>query len=104
MELIIQIKSLLFSFAFGILFSCVVNIFNNKLYNSRLRYQIINACLMSIISCLIYFICIKKINNGIIHIYFIMMIIFGFITEKKLLKINYRIIKIKNKFLVKKQK
>ena len=90
MELSLQIKSLLFSFFFGIIFSIVVNLFSNKLYNTRLRYQIINAFIISIVFCLIYFILIKKINNGVIHIYFIFMILFGFINEKRFIKLASR--------------
>ena len=90
MELSIQVESLLFSFFFGIIFSIVVNLFSNKLYNTRLSSQIINSFIISIVFCLIYFILIKKINNGVIHIYFIFMILFGFIIEKRFLKLVNR--------------
>ena len=101
MALLIQIKSLFFSFSFGIIFSIIVSFFNNKLYNTRIRYQIINAFLISIISCLIYFICVKKINNGIVHIYFILMIILGFYKEKRFLNINQHIKNIVKNFKIK---
>lgn len=97
MALIVQVKSLVFSFCFGIVFSIIVSFFNNKLYNTRVRYQIINAFLISIITCLIYFICIKRINNGIVHIYFILMIIIGFYIEKRFINFSNNIKKVLNK-------
>ena len=94
MDLLVQVKSLVFSFCFGIIFSIIVSFFNSKLYNTRVRYQIINAFLISIITCLIYFICIKKINNGIVHIYFILMIIIGFYIEKRFINLSNNIKKL----------
>ena len=91
MELSLQLKSLIFSFFFGIIFSTTVNLFEKKLYYTRLRFQIGNAFLVSILLCLIYFISLRKINNGIIHIYFIFMIILGFLVEQKFLNIVSRI-------------
>ena len=101
MTLLIQIRSLFFSFSFGIIFSIIVSFFNNRLYNTRIRYQIINAFLISIISCLIYFICVKKINNGIVHTYFILMIILGFYIEKSFLNINKHIKNLVKKIKIK---
>ena len=81
MNLIIQIKSLVFSFLFGILFKFLVDIFDKNLYKVRIRYQIINTFIFCITNSLVYFFIIKKINNGIIHLYFILSIIFGMLFE-----------------------
>ena len=90
MTLIVQIKSLVFSFLFGILFSFLISICEKKLYKVRIRYQIINSCLFCIINALVYFIILKKINNGIIHVYFILSIIVGVIFEHVIIDIIKR--------------
>jgi len=91
MELIIQIKSLLFSFVFGIIFSITTSILEKIIYHKKIIFEIINTFLISIFFCLLYFICIKNINNGIIHIYFIMMVLFGVVLDKYIFKLGYKL-------------
>jgi len=91
MELVTQIKSLLFSFCFGIIFSTIVDIFEKIIYHKKLAFQIINTFLISIFFCLMYFIFIKKINYGVIHVYFILMILIGMFFDKRIFKLGKRI-------------
>ncbi len=101
MELITQIKSLLFSFFFGIVFSMIIDIFEKIIYHKKLTFQIINTFLISIFFCLVYFICIKKINYGVIHAYFILMILLGIFFDKRTLKLGKRIKELVNKIKIK---
>lgn len=91
MELITQIKSLLFSFFFGIIFSIIIDMLEKIIYHKKLTFQIINTFLISIFFCLVYFICIKKINYGVIHEYFILMILIGMFFDKRILKLGKKI-------------
>ena len=78
MNLKIQIISLAFSFLYGVVFSLLVNINYRFLFTKRLFYKIVVTFVFIIDMALLYFIFIKMINNGIIHIYFLLMIILGF--------------------------
>jgi len=106
MELVTQIKSLLFSFCFGIIFSMIIDMFEKIIYHKKLTFQITNTFLISIFFCLVYFICVKKINYGVIHAYFILMILMGIFFDKRIFKLGKRIKvlvrKIKNKIHFKK--
>lgn len=77
----LQLKSLLFSFLFGMFFAICVNI-NYKFINSNKKiFKIIFTFFFTIINILIYFIGLKKINDAYLHPYFILMIILGYIVE-----------------------
>lgn len=78
MNLKLQILSLLFSFSYGIISSYLYNINYNFLYKSTILYRIVINLLFCINLGLVYFILIKIINNGIVHIYFILSLILGF--------------------------
>jgi len=86
MILSIQIYSLLFSFLYGIIFHILLEINYKFLYNDNLILKIIYTTIFIIFNTLLYFICIKKINNGIIHIYFLLSILAGYLVSKLLLK------------------
>jgi hypothetical protein len=79
-ELSIQIKSLIFSFFYGILFFLLLKINYKYIYGCSLIYKIIINLLFVMNNVILYFIILKKINNGIIHFYFILMIIAGYFT------------------------
>lgn len=97
MELTIQIKSLLFSYFYGITFSIIISIFEKFIYHKKVSLQIINALLISILFCLMYFIFIRKLNNGVIHIYFILMVLFGMFCDNRMFELGKRIKKLINK-------
>ncbi len=81
MTLQIQIQTLLFSFLFGICFSAFLT-FNYKLiYHEKKRYKITSTFLLIIGGILIYFIGIRRVNEGIFHPYSALVIIIGFCLE-----------------------
>lgn len=101
MSLIIQIKSLIFSFLYGIFFSVLLDIFDKNLYRVRIRYQIINSFIFCFINSIIYFFILRNINEGIIHIYFVVLLIFGIFLKCYVVKISKVLYKtIKNKYLL----
>ena len=102
MLLITQIKSLLFSFCFGIIFSTTITLFEKIIYHKKLLFQILNTFLISILLCLIYFIYIKKINYGIIHMYFIIMVLIGMFLDIYIFKLGVKLKKIFKKLKHKK--
>lgn len=97
MELKLQIYSLLFSFAFGIFFNLIMLIVN-KLKKSLKNSKITNLFLICIIviNSLVYFLILKTINEGIVHIYFIIMIIIGYFVSQKIVNKHVRTLQPKN--------
>ena len=72
MDLKTQIITFLFSILFGLLFSSLIDIF-----------------LITVLSSLAYFFVLLKLNNAIIHPYYIIAFVVGFLLEiviKKILK------------------
>ena len=81
MSLQIQIQTLLFSFFFGIGFSACLTFSYKLIYHEKKRYKITFTFLLVIGSILLYFIGIRKVNNGIFHPYSALTIIVGFCFE-----------------------
>ena len=75
MILKVQVISLIISFLYGILF-----------YLTTYRYKYYRKIyLIVFLDTLIYFYTLIKVNNGIIHIYMLLMIILGYILIRKIL-------------------
>ena len=86
MNLKIQIFSLLFSFFYGILFSFLF-IFNYKyLFFKKKWVQVVITFLFLIDMALLYFLILKIVNGGMIHLYFYFMIFIGFYISFPILK------------------
>jgi len=98
MNLILQLKSIAFSFCFGIFFYIFVHLSEKYIYSSNKVIKILSSIFVSMCSCLLYFIIIKKINNGIIHFYFILTIILSYYISYKVKTLN--IFKKKNKWFL----
>ena len=79
MSLIIQIQSIAFSFIFGIFYSLLFNFFYNFLFTKRIVDVLYNGIFVLCIYSL-YFYILSKINNGIIHYYFVISLWVGFFT------------------------
>ena len=79
MILKIQIYSILYSFLYGIIFYALLEVNYKIIYESRLFIKIICSLLFLLVNTLLYFIILIKINNGIVHIYFLLSIILGYI-------------------------
>lgn len=92
MSLEIQVKLILFSFIFGAFLSLTIDVNHKYLYSKNFYFQIIFTFFFIIVNTFIYFLCLKRINEGIIHIYSIFCIIFGFFIEhiirKKVVKLK----------------
>ena len=80
MHITTQIKTIIFSIIYGIIFSCLIDV-NHKYLTKTKIINIIITFIFIIISVLIYFILLKNINNGIFNNYEIICIILGFIIE-----------------------
>lgn len=79
MSLEVQIQSLIYSFVYGYFFSFLVNLNYKYLFKSKFVFKIIINILFILDNVLFYYIILKYINKGIIHPYFIIMIILGFL-------------------------
>lgn len=95
MILEIQIKSLVFSFLFGIYFSYMIRINYKYILSLNKLFKILGTLILVFSNMLLYFVILLKINYGLIHIYLILMIILGVYIEYI---INKLIVKIKKKW------
>lgn len=77
-DLKIQIISILFSFVFGVIFYILVFLNKCVLFNVKKYIQIVSTFLFMFDMSLLYFICIRFINDGIMHPYFLLSFLFGF--------------------------
>ncbi len=93
MNLKIQIISLLFSFLFGIFFSLFLIINNKIIYNKFKIVRFFGSFLIVLVSVLLYFIFLQKINNSYFHPYLLLMIILGYFLEDLLHKKIVTIVK-----------
>ena len=81
----IQIKSIIFSFLYGIFFSFVTNLNYKHIYYSKGILRIITNILFIFDNVLIYFILLRYINDGILHYYFLLSLVIGFASVNKLI-------------------
>jgi hypothetical protein len=86
MSLVLQIKSLIISFIYGIFFAIMFNINYKFLFCKKKFNKIIINLFFNIDIFLLYFLILKYINNGIIHIYFLVFVYLGFLLVNKLTK------------------
>ena len=95
MDLNTQILSIIFSFIYGIIVSYLYNLNYNFIYNTSILYKIVINILFCINLGLIYFLLIKVINYGVIHIYFIFSFLAGFLIFVNRYKFLRNFIKVK---------
>ena len=81
MSINIQIKTILFSAFFGIVFSLFLGFNYKYIVGMRKLLSPILTLLFVLVFTLLYFICLNHINYGVFHIYEIFCIIFGFLFE-----------------------
>lgn len=92
MALILQIQSLFLSFLYGIFFSFIFNIAYKFLFTKYLIINIITNLLFSITIFGLYYYFLYVINGGIIHLYFIIVLIISFsIYNKVFVKIRVKL-------------
>lgn len=81
MDLIVQIISMIFSFLFGIFLYFMFIINYKYLFIKRYRLKMLYYMSMFLFVSIFYFIVLKYINNGILHLYFLLLLIFGFLVS-----------------------
>ena len=88
MDLKLQILSILFSFGYGIISSYFI-------HNTTILYKLVINILFCVNLGLIYFILIKVINYGVVHIYFVFSFIAGFVLFVNKYKFLRNVFKVK---------
>ena len=83
MKLNIQIYSFLYSFLFGCGFNLLLELFNKLAVKLSIMLRIILSFLFIFILAGIYFWGLLFINNGVLHIYFLLAILVGYIFVYK---------------------
>ena len=88
MNLKIQIISMAFSLFYGIFLGFFVNLNYRFLFLGSRKKRIFSNFLFFTFAGILYFIILKKINNAILHYYFLLLFLMGFslyfyIKEKK---------------------
>lgn len=77
MNLKIQLLSFGYSFVFGLIFSGLVRFNYKVLFFTKKHIQILGNFLFLLDVSLLYFLGIRYINNGILHIYFLILLLMG---------------------------
>ena len=80
----IQIKSIVFSFLYGIFFSFLLNINYKFIYYSKGIIKILINIFFIVDNVFLYFILLRFINNGIVHFYFLLSLFLGFLSVNKM--------------------
>lgn len=83
MNLEIQIQSLVYSFLFGLFFSFSFNINYKYLFSYNKGIKFIFTPIFTTFHTIIYFFLLKKINDGILNYYFLLLFLFGFLIGNK---------------------
>ena len=78
MILKLQLYSLICSFIFGIFVYLTLGLIHKLIYSNNVYVKIFFSLIYSLVISIIYFIILLNINNGIIHIYFLLMVIAGY--------------------------
>lgn len=78
MNLELQIQSLSISFTYGLFLSLTYNLLYFLLYYKNKIMKIIFNIIFTLLNVLLYFNIMLLINNGSIHIYFLIILIVGF--------------------------
>ena len=79
MNLNVQLNSLIFSFLFGMFFYFLLDLFNRINYKSKLVFKIIFSFFFVFIITLLYFIILLYVNNGFLHVYFLISVLVGYL-------------------------
>ena len=88
MVLNLQLKSLIISFIYGIILAYLIKLHYKYLFKGKLILRIIVTILFVLDNFLLYFLLLKFINNASFHIYFIFLIIMGYMLGYKLVNKN----------------
>lgn len=83
MSLNVQILSFVYSLFFGLIFSYFYSFFYKLFFKTKFIYKILVNFLFVLDFLLLYFLLLIKINNGILHIYFVATFFISFILFNK---------------------
>ena len=92
MNLKVQIITIIFSLIFGFLFSLIINVIKKWLFKINKFLQLFISLLLTFFMALVYFYILLKLNNAIIHPYFIFVFILGYYIETLVNKLFKRIV------------
>ena len=79
----IQIKSIVFSFLYGVFFSFLLNLNYKFIYYSKGILKILINIFFVVDNVFLYFIILRYINNGIVHFYFLLSLVIGYFSVNK---------------------
>ena len=85
MDLVIQLQVLIVSFVYGVLFSYLLKLQYRFLFESKIFYKVLITVLFVFDNCLLYFLILRTINNGIFHLYFLFSLILGYLIGNYLI-------------------
>jgi len=88
MALNLQLKALIVSFVYGIMISYLIKMQYRYLFSGKFILQIVVDSLFVFDIFLVYFLMLRYINNGAFHIYFLLLIIVGYVLGNKLINRN----------------
>ena len=80
----VQIKSIVFSFIYGVFFSFLLNLNYKFIYYSKGILKALINLFFIIDNVFLYFIILRFINNGIVHFYFLLSMFIGFLSVNKI--------------------
>ena len=79
MNLVTQFIILFFSFCFGVFLFFIFKINYKYLIIRRYKLRIFFYVSIFLFISILYFVILRFLNNGILHLYFLLLIIFGFL-------------------------
>jgi hypothetical protein len=79
MALNAQLQSFFFCFTYGLFFSLIYNLNYKYIYKIKTIFKLIISFIFVTDNVLLFYIILVKINYGIIHPYFLLMLLFGFL-------------------------
>lgn len=79
----IQIKSIVFSFLYGMFFSFLLNLNYKYIYYSKGVLKVLINIFFVVDNVFLYFIILRYINNGIVHFYFLLSLVLGYFSVNK---------------------
>ena len=94
-NLSMQLKSIVFSFLYGILISLLFNINYFLLFHRKKIVKIFFSTIFVISFCLVYFYLLEYINYGYIHLYLLISFLVGFLLFYFPFKNKFRKMRVK---------
>lgn len=93
----IQLLALIFSFLYGIFYNYIYCLFNQKAIKFKKIWYLVSKIIFIIIIYLLYLFLMYYINYGDLHIYFIGILIIGYLTSNYVILSHKSLKKIKKK-------